>query len=120
MGEVEDIVKCSECNSRDLYTDDIKGELYCKKCGLVLDDEMSEQSSSGKERTGDPLSPRTHSANREGFILGSEVGNTNLDGTLDRSKLGRILRKTNTRNRKTSYERNLTKGIVLCRWQKNI
>ena len=113
MANVDEIIKCSECSSRNLHLDTDKGELYCKDCGLVLDDEMMEVSSAGKEKTGDPLSPMTHSANREGFILGSLVGERNVDGSIDRSKIGRILRKTNSRNRKTSYERNLTKGIVL-------
>lgn len=49
MSEVEDIVKCSECNSRNLNFDSDKGELYCIDCGLVLQDEMLEATSAGKE-----------------------------------------------------------------------
>jgi transcription initiation factor TFIIIB Brf1 subunit/transcription initiation factor TFIIB len=62
MSEVEDIVKCSECNSRNLYFDEAIGEKFCKDCGLVLEDEMLEATSSGKEKGGDPDSIRTHSA----------------------------------------------------------
>ena len=31
-------VKCSECNSRDIYTDESRGEIVCNDCGLVIDD----------------------------------------------------------------------------------
>jgi transcription initiation factor TFIIB len=114
MSEVEDIVKCSECNSRNLYFDEAIGEKFCKDCGLVLEDEMLEATSSGKEKGGDPNSARTHSAEREGFTLGSYVGERNIDGSIDKSKIGRILRKTNHRNHRTSHERNLAKGLVVC------
>ena len=114
MTDIDDIVKCSECNSRDLVSDTDKGELYCNDCGLVLADEMLEATSSGKEKSGDPNSNQTHSAQKEGFTLGSVVGSMNLDGSVDKSKIGRILRKTNQRNHKTPYERNLAKGLVLC------
>ena len=112
MSEIEDIIKCTECASRNLHLDNDKGELYCKDCGLVLD-EMMQITAAGKERPGDPESPLTHSANREGYVLGSLVSRTNSDGTIDRSKIGRTLRKTNIRNRTTSFQRNLTKGIVM-------
>ena len=114
MSEVEDIVKCSECNSRNLNFDSDKGELYCIDCGLVLQDEMLDATSAGKEKPNDPNSPRTHNPTQEGFVLGSVVGMTNLDGSRDTSKIGRILRKTNQRNHKTAHERNLSKGLVLC------
>ena len=43
--EVEHIVKCNECLSRDIINDHDKGEIYCGACGLVLQDEMLEESS---------------------------------------------------------------------------
>tara|TARA_R100000315_G_scaffold5392_1_gene1844 strand:+ start:1981 stop:2961 length:981 start_codon:yes stop_codon:yes gene_type:complete len=114
MSDVEDIVKCTECNSRNLKLDSNKGELYCEDCGFVLQDEMLEATSSGKERPNDPNSPRTHNPTQEGFVLGSVVGMTNLDGSRDNSKIGRILRRTHAINHKTTHERNLSKGLVLC------
>lgn len=113
MTEIEDIVKCTECNSRDLHLDNDKGELYCVTCGLVLEDEMAEDTSSGKEKANDPESPASHSPNKQGYILGSHVGIRNVDGTIDRSKLGRSLRKWDKRTKLTSQEKNRLKGIVL-------
>tara|TARA_Y100000588_G_scaffold386002_1_gene480557 strand:+ start:1251 stop:2285 length:1035 start_codon:yes stop_codon:yes gene_type:complete len=37
MGETN-ITKCTECNSRDLDKDEIKGEVVCNDCGTVLDE----------------------------------------------------------------------------------
>lgn len=36
--EVHDTVKCDDCGSRNLTTDDTRGELVCSDCGLVLRD----------------------------------------------------------------------------------
>jgi len=36
----EDIVKCTECNGRELERDDARGEIICANCGLVLDDRI--------------------------------------------------------------------------------
>ena len=41
--EMEDIVKCKECNSRNLKTDSFRGELYCDDCGLVLPPDFEEK-----------------------------------------------------------------------------
>ena len=114
MENIDEITKCFECNSRNITLDDNRGELFCEDCGVVLDEDMMESTSSGREKTNDPNSIQTHSRNRQGFTLGSEVGTTNIDGSLDRSKLGRTLRRMNTRNKLTSYEKNATKGIVQC------
>ena len=32
----EDVVKCPECGSKDLVKD--KGEIFCKKCGYVIEE----------------------------------------------------------------------------------
>ena len=34
--QVEDIVKCPECGSRDLDRDETRGEIVCSMCGLLL------------------------------------------------------------------------------------
>ena len=113
MTEVEDIVKCSECNSRELEFDEFRGETFCKDCGLVIEEELIEKTSSGREKSGDPDSPMTHSANKEGYILGSMVGIRNADGTLDRSRVGHTLRKWQKRSAMTGKEKNQIKGIIL-------
>ena len=46
--EIEHIVKCWECNSRDIKQDYDRGEIFCQDCGLVLDDEMLEERHHGR------------------------------------------------------------------------
>ena len=38
--QVEDIVKCSDCGSRNLTRDETRGEVVCDDCGLVLEDNV--------------------------------------------------------------------------------
>ena len=113
MTDIDEIVKCSECNSRDISFDEFRGERYCNDCGLVVEEEIAESTSSGREKASDPSSPMTHTANKEGYILGSVVGIRNADGSLDRSPVGRTLRKWQKRAAMTSREKNQVKGIVL-------
>ena len=112
MTDIDEIVKCDECGSRKIKFDEFRGERFCEECGLVLEEDLIEDTSSGREKSGDPQSVQTHSANKEGFVLGSEVGFRNVDGSIDNSKLGRSLRKWNTRTKLTSVEKNRLKGIV--------
>ena len=58
--EIEHIVKCWECNSRDIKQDYDRGEIFCQDCGLVLDDEMLEARHHGREKAGDASSDSTH------------------------------------------------------------
>ena len=104
----EDIIKCSECNSRELSVDANSGETYCEECGLVLEENIFEETSAGREKDSDPQSDRTHNPNRVGFTLGSMVGTTNVDGTKDRSQTGRTLRRLNQRVSLKSHEKNRT------------
>ena len=46
----EDIIKCSECNSRELSVDTNSGETYCEECGLVLEENIFEETSAGREK----------------------------------------------------------------------
>ena len=64
--QVEDIVKCPECNSRNLDRDETRGEIVCQDCGLVLEDNVIDQGAEWRvfspeqgdqrARTGAPLS----------------------------------------------------------------
>jgi len=109
----EDIVKCPECNSRELSVDSNSGETYCGECGLVLAENIFEETSAGRERGADPESDRTHNVNRVGFTLGSVVGTTNHDGSKDRTQVGRTLRRLNQRVSLKSHEKNRSKGFAL-------
>jgi len=114
MTEVEDIIKCTECASRNLIIDDFRGELYCYDCGVVLDEDIIETTSAGRQKPGDPQSELSHERNREGFILGSTVGYRNHDGSSNNTKIARSLRRMDKRVKLTAQERNQQRGLVLC------
>ena len=110
--EIEHIVKCSECNSRNLCNDENKGELYCRDCGLVLQDEMLEEKNHGKTRAGDFDADRTHEVTKQSYSLGSMIGTRNVDGSFDRSKLGRRLRHWDKRTKLSDEKKNQLRGIT--------
>ena len=110
--EVEHITKCTECQSRDIHRDETKGEIYCRDCGLVLADEMLEESSHGRTRSGDYLAERTHEANKVSYTLGSVIGTRNVDGSFDRSRMGRRLRHWDKRTKISSEQKNELRGIT--------
>ena len=85
----------------------------CGECGLVLAENIFEETSAGRERGADPESDRTHNVNRVGFTLGSVVGATNHDGSKDRTQVGRTLRRLNQRVSLKSHEKNRSKGFAL-------
>ena len=67
--QIEAIVKCSECGSRNLLSDEVRGETTCGDCGLVLAESAVDQGAEwrtfgpddeGKARTGAPMSYRLH------------------------------------------------------------
>ncbi|MDP6905917.1 MAG: transcription initiation factor IIB [Candidatus Thermoplasmatota archaeon] len=68
--QVEDIVKCPECNSRNLERDETRGELVCQDCGLVLEDNVIDQGAEWRvfspeqgdqrARTGAPMTVMLH------------------------------------------------------------
>ena len=70
MGNVEDVIRCKECGSRNLERDLTRGELSCTDCGLVLEDNLIDQgaewrafsSEQGDQRarTGAPMNIMLH------------------------------------------------------------
>jgi len=111
------IKRCPECNSINLTIDEKRGEVICKSCGLVLDENMIDAGQEWREfsgegadhrRTGVPTSFAKHDLG-----TGTEVGSTqdvyNLSGS-DRRKFLR-LRKWQSRS-STSLERNLKYALV--------
>lgn len=112
------VQKCPECNSKNLFINQDKGEVICKQCGLVIEDKMVEfgqewreyedDSGSSRRRTGAPM---TYTQYDQG--LGTEVGQK---GDLfhlankDRSKFFR-LRKWQYRI-STAIERNLKLALA--------
>ena len=67
---VEDIVKCSDCGSRNLTRDETRGEVVCDDCGLVLEDNVIDQGAEWRvfspeqgdqrARTGAPMTVMLH------------------------------------------------------------
>ena len=39
MTDIDEIIKCSECNSRDISFDEFRGERYCNECGFVIEED---------------------------------------------------------------------------------
>jgi len=117
-GEVDDIVRCPECNSAHLVRDYERGELVCEECGLVLDDQFIDQGpewrafdaeqGEKRARTGAPMTYTIHDKG-----LSTEIGWKNKDSygksipTRNRAQLYR-LRKWQRRIRvSNATERNL-------------
>ena len=47
------VVKCPECNSRDLIYDDKRGERHCAECGMVIENRIIDQSAEWRDYTSD-------------------------------------------------------------------
>lgn len=119
--QIETIVKCSECGSRNLLSDDVRGETTCGDCGLVLAESAVDQGAEwrtfgpddeGKARTGAPMSYRLHD---KGLSTDIDWRNTDFSGRAisgkSRSQLYRM-RKWQSRARvNSSRERNLQKAL---------
>lgn len=70
MKDETDTKKCPDCGNTEFEEDSVKGELICKKCGLVLEDSMldltqewrafDQEQRSRRARTGAPLTPTKH------------------------------------------------------------
>jgi transcription initiation factor TFIIB len=83
-GEVDEIVRCPECNSAHLVRDYERGELVCEECGLVLDDHYNDQGperrafdaeqGEKRARTGAPMTYTIHDKG-----LSTEIGWKNKD-----------------------------------------
>ena len=68
--QVEDIVKCPECGSRELDRDETRGEIVCSMCGLVVEDNVIDQGAEWRvfspeqgdqrARTGAPMTVMLH------------------------------------------------------------
>ena len=123
MVEEDDIIKCTECNSRNLENDESRGELVCLDCGLVLDDNIIDQGAEWRvfspeqgdslARTGAPMSVMLHDRG-----LSTEIDWQNRDysgkalSSRTRSQLYRM-RKWQKRARvSNSVERNLSIALA--------
>ena len=124
MIEEDDIVKCPECNSRNLETDTDKGEFVCSDCGLVLADNIIDQGAEWRvfspeqgdqrARTGSPMTERLHD---KGLSTDIDWQNRDWSGKAIKSGPGRSqfyrMRKWQKRSRvSNSVERNLSHALA--------
>ena len=121
MENKESIVKCPECSSRDLETDISRGEIVCNGCGLVIEENVIDQSAEWnmysaedekKARVGAPVNMLIHD---KGLSTDIDWQNKDYSGKslsiTNRSQLHRM-RKWQTRARSSnSRERNLQNAM---------
>jgi len=122
MAEIDEETKCPECNSEHLVHDYKRGELVCKACGLVLDDNFIDQGpewrafdaeqSEKRSRSGAPMTVMIHDKG-----LSTQIGWGNKDNygksvpSKNRAQLYRM-RKWQHRTRvSNSTERNLALAL---------
>ena len=111
------IKRCPECKSINLTVDEKRGEVICKACGLVLEEnevdpgqEWREFGSDdqGKRRAGAPTSFSKHDMG-----TGTEVGSVSEIYNLKSSERRKFIRLRKWHNRSsTSIERNLKYALV--------
>ena len=115
------IQKCQFC-SVDLVTDDLTKEVFCKKCGIMINqfaislepEHYSSQGEPSKSRTGDKISNKYHD-NR----LSTTIGNSKHDGTggsiskINRQKMDRLRKLDNRYKITSSRDRCLRNALFL-------
>ena len=120
---VEETVKCPVCGSTHLIKDHSRAELYCEKCGLVIDGEIMDHGpewrafdSDQREKRARVGAPMTYTIHDKG--LSTTIGWQNRDSyghtipTRNRAQLYR-LRKWQTRTRiSDGTERNLAIALT--------
>ena len=80
--EREDIIKCRECGSRNLETDDSRGEVSCVECGLVLDENIVDQGQEWRSFSSDG-SQLDDSASRVGSPMNIMLHDKGLSTDID-------------------------------------
>jgi len=70
IGGDEDVLKCPECGSTDLYHDYERAEVICNQCGLVVDEDLVDEGpewrafdneqAEKRSRTGAPMTYLIH------------------------------------------------------------
>jgi transcription initiation factor TFIIB len=111
------IKKCPECSSINLTVDDKRGEVICKSCGLVLDENLVDEGpewrvfgaeSEEKRRTGAPVS-----FTKADMGLGTQIGSQSEIYGMAGAQRRKFLRLRQWHNRSSSsLERNLKYAIV--------
>ena len=119
--QVETIVRCPECASRNLQVDTTRGETSCVDCGLVIADQQIDHGAEwrtfgpddeGKARVGAPSTMRLHD---KGLSTDIDCRNTDFSGRAisgkNRSQLYRMRKWQSRARSSSSRERNLQKAL---------
>ncbi len=111
------VKRCPECQSINLTVDDKRGEVICKSCGLVIEENSVDpgqewrefgSDDQGKRRAGAPTSYSKHDMG-----TGTEVGSVSEIYNLGSSERRKFIRLRKWHNRSsTSIERNLKYALV--------
>jgi len=110
------VKRCPECQSINLTVDSKRGEVICKNCGLVLDENLVDQTQEWREfgeeiskrRAGAPLTMTKHDMG-----TGTQIGTSGEVYSLPSSQRRKMLRLRQWHNRShTSLERNLKYALV--------
>jgi len=121
--EIDEETNCPECNSEHIVHDYKRGELVCKACGLVLDDNFIDQGpewrafdaeqSEKRSRSGAPMTVMIHDKG-----LSTEIGWGNKDNygksvpTKNRAQLYRMRKWQHRTRASDSTERNLALALT--------
>lgn len=111
------IKKCPECNSINLTVDEKRGEVLCKSCGLVLDDNVIDTGQEWRDFSGESNDQRRAgmptSFTKHDMGTGTEVGTATEVYGMGGSQRRKYLRLRKWHNRSsTSLERNLKYALV--------
>jgi len=113
----EFVKRCPECNSINLSADEKRGEVVCKSCGLVLDENIADTTPEWREFSEDGTDQRRTGApatfTKADMGTGTQIGTTSELYNLPGSQRRRFMRLRQWHNRSsTSLERNLKYALV--------
>jgi len=115
MGEF--VKRCPECNSINMTVDEKRGEIVCKSCGLVLDENLVDTSPEWREFSEDGEDRRRAGApatfTRADMGTGTQIGTASELYNLPGGQRRKFMRLRQWHNRSsTSLERNLKYALV--------
>ena len=113
----EFVKHCPECNSINLTVDEKKGEVVCKGCGLVLDENLVDTSPEWREFSEDGVDHRRTGApstfTKADMGTGTQIGTASELYNLPGGQKRKFMRLRQWHNRSsTSLERNLKYALV--------
>ncbi len=118
------VVKCPECNSRNLSYDENRGERHCNECGIVLEESMIDPSAewrtfnqdggtTNRSRVGAPVTNLIHD---KGLSTDIDWQNKDFAGSTisskNRSQMYRMRKWQKRARTKNSRDRNLAEALT--------